>query len=258
MDAATGILLAAVGLAGGIITAIVGGSSLLIFPAMLAAGLPPILANTSSAVAMAPSNLAAAIADRESIPAWDRSFAGLMVVALLGSIAGALLLLWTSEAAFTAMVPALVGGATALFAFADRIKRLASRYARSLVEDGAAGDVARLVMFAPIAVYGGYFGAAMGVMLLSILALGRNADFRRINAVKNILATLVSVVAVAIFVSRGAVAWPQALAVMAGALIGGFLGGRLVRVLPTELLRWIVIVVGAGLAIYYAWRYWRV
>ncbi|MCK6454807.1 MAG: sulfite exporter TauE/SafE family protein, partial [Alphaproteobacteria bacterium] len=81
--------------------------------------------------------------------------------------------------------------------------------------------------------------------------------FRAINAVKNILASLVSVVAMAIFVWQGSVAWPPALAVMAGALVGGFIGGKLVRVLPTGLLRWIVIVVGAGLALVYAWRYWR-
>ena len=254
----TALLLASAGLAGGVITAVVGGSSLIIFPAMLAAGLPPILANTSSTVAMTPSNLAAAIADRESIPPWNRSFVGLMVVAPLGSVTGAMLLLYTSDAAFTAMVPALVGGATLLFAFSGHIKRFAARHAHALTVEGGASDMARLVMFVPIAIYGGYFGAAMGVMLLSILALGHDSDFRRINAIKNILGTLVSVVAVAIFVWRGAVVWPQALAVMAGALVGGFLGGKLVRVLPTELLRWIVIVVGAGLALLYAWRYWRV
>ena len=257
MEVLTALALAALGLAGGVITAIVGGSSLIIFPAMLAAGLPPILANTSSTVAMTPSNLVAALADRESIPPWDRSFVGLMIVALLGSVSGAILLLYTSEAAFTALVPLLVGGATLLFAFADHIKRFAGRHARPLTVAGGASDAARVVMFVPIAIYGGYFGAAMGVMLLSILALGHESDFRRINAIKNILGSLVSVVAVAIFVWRGAVVWPQALAVMAGATIGGYLGGRLVRVMPTALFRWIVIIVGAGLALVYAWRYWR-
>jgi uncharacterized membrane protein YfcA len=258
VEAATVLLLVGAGLAGGVITAIVGGSSLLTFPALLAAGLPPILANSSSTVAMTPSTLAAAVADRESIPAWNRGFAAMTVVAFAGSVAGAWLLLWTPEAAFTGLVPALVGGATALFAYADHIKRLALRHASRLVDDDAPGHVARLAMIAPIAVYGGYFGAAMGVMLLSVLALGRDADFRRINAVKNLLGTLIGLVAAAIFVWRGAVAWPQALAVMLGALVGGFLGGRLVRVLPPGLLRSIVIVVGSGLALYYAWRYWRV
>jgi len=257
MEIATAAMLAAVGLAGGIITAIVGGSSLIVFPAMLAAGLPPILANTSSTVAMTPSNLVAAYADRESIPPWDRAFVGLAVVALLGSCAGALLLLYTSEAAFTALVPFLVGGATALFAFSNHVKRWASRYTSRWARDGDGSAALRLILFAPIAVYGGYFGAAMSVMLLAILSIGHAGDFRQINTIKNILSTVVGVVAVAIFVARGMVSWPHAITVMVAASIGGYIGGRLVRVMPQRLFRAIVITVGVGLSLVYAWRYWR-
>jgi uncharacterized protein len=258
MELLTILLLASVGLAGGIITAIVGGSSLIVFPAMLAAGLPPILANTSSTLAMTPSNLAAALADRESIPPWEPAFVGLVLVALLGSMAGAALLLYTPNEAFTALVPLLVGGATALFAFANHVKRWASRYTSRWAADGDGSAALRLVMFAPVAVYGGYFGAAMGVMLLAILSVGHAGSFRQINAIKNLLSTVVSLVAVTIFVARGAVVWPQAIAVMVGALVGGYIGGRLVRVMPTTLLRGIVIGVGAGLSLLYAWKYWRV
>lgn len=257
MDLGTGALLASVGLAGGIMTAIVGGSSLIVFPAMLAAGLPPILANTSSTVAMTPSNLVAAYADRESIPPWDRSFLGMAIVALLGSCAGALLLLYTTDAAFTALVPLLVGGATALFAFANHVKRWASRYISRWAADGDGSAALRLILFAPIAVYGGYFGAAMSVMLLAILSIGHAGDFRQINTIKNILSTVVSIVAVAIFVSRGIVSWPHAITVMIAAMVGGYIGGRLVRVMPQTLFRAIVIAVGVGLSLVYAWRYWR-
>lgn len=257
MEFATIALLAGVGLAGGIMTAIVGGSSLIVFPAMLAAGLPPILANTSSTVAMTPSNLVAAYADRESIPPWDRSFVGLAIMALLGSCAGALLLLYTSDAAFTALVPFLVGGATALFAFSNHVKRWASRYTSRWAADGDGSAALRLILFAPIAVYGGYFGAAMSVMLLAILSIGHAGDFRQINAIKNILSTVVSIIAVAIFVSRGIVSWPHAITVMIAAMVGGYIGGRLVRVMPQRLFRAIVIAVGVGLSLVYAWRYWR-
>lgn len=258
MEIVTALLLAGAGLAGGVITAIVGGSSLLIFPAMLAAGLPPILASTSSTVAMTPSSLAAALADRERIPQWNHGFFGLLAVSVLGTVAGAMLLLYTSQAAFTALVPVLVGVATGLFAFSDHIKRSIARRAARSADGARFGNAVRLAMVAAIAVYGGYFGAAMSVMLLAVLSLGHDSDFRTINTIKNILSALVGAIAAAIFVWQGMVAWPPALAVMAGALIGGFLGGKLVQVLPTELLRWIVIVVGAGLAIVYAWRYWRV
>jgi uncharacterized membrane protein YfcA len=257
MEIATIAMLAGVGLAGGVMTAIVGGSSLIVFPAMLAAGLPPILANTSSTVAMTPSNLVAAYADRESIPPWDRSFIGLAVVALLGSCAGALLLLYTSEAAFTALVPLLVGGATALFAFSNHVKRWASRYTSRWAADGDGSAALRLVLFAPIAVYGGYFGAAMSVMLLAILSIGHAGDFRQINAIKNILSTVVSIIAVAIFVARGVVSWPHAVTVMIAASMGGYIGGRLVRIMPQRLFRAIVITAGVGLSLIYAWRYWR-
>jgi uncharacterized membrane protein YfcA len=257
MELVTIALLAGVGLAGGVMTAIVGGSSLIVFPAMLAAGLPPILANTSSTVAMTPSNLVAAYADRESIPPWDRSFLGLAIVALLGSCAGALLLLYTSDAAFTALVPFLVGGATALFAFSNHVKRWASRYTSRWAADGDGSAALRLILFAPIAVYGGYFGAAMSVMLLAILSIGHAGDFRQINTIKNILSTVVSIVAVAIFVSRGIVSWPHAITVMVAAMVGGYIGGRLVRVMPQRLFRAIVIAVGVGLSLVYAWRYWR-
>ncbi|MCC7047293.1 MAG: sulfite exporter TauE/SafE family protein [Alphaproteobacteria bacterium] len=258
MDAVTTLLLVCAGLAGGIITAVVGGSSLLVFPVMLAAGLPPILANTSSTVAMTPISLAAALADRERIPPWDRSFLGLLVVSVLGTVTGSLLLLFTPQAAFMAVVPLLVGAATALFAFSDRIKRAIARRAAASANGARTHTVVQLWMVAAIAVYGGYFGAAMSVMLLAALALGHEGDFRTINTIKNILSALVGAIAATIFISQGAVGWPQALAVMLGALVGGYLGGKLVRVLPSVLLRWIVIVVGAGLATYYAWRYWRV
>ena len=111
-------------------------------------------------------------------------------------------------------------------------------------------------MFVPVAVYGGYFGAGMSVMILAILSVSRGEEFRTANVIKNLLSALTSFVAVIVFVFQGVVAWPPALLVMAGAVIGGFLGGRLARVLPSEAMRWIVINVGTVLTIIYAYRYW--
>jgi hypothetical protein len=114
----------------------------------------------------------------------------------------------------------------------------------------------RLLLFAPVAVYGGYFGAGMSVMLLAILSLGDKDDFRATNVIKNLLAGLTSLVAAVVFVFQGMVAWPPTMVMMGGALIGGFLGGRLARVLPPNLIRGIVITVGTILTVIYAWRYW--
>ena len=249
---AAGALLAS-GLAGGVVTAVVGGASLITFPALLAAGLAPVIANASNTVALAPGNLVAALADRERMPAWDRSLLSLVAIAMLGSVAGAVLLLLTPERAFTALVPVLIGAATALFAGADRVRRrLAARPGPR--QRWPAGT--RLLLFAPIAVYGGYFGAGMSVMLLAVLSAAFYGDLRTANVVKNLLSGLTSVLAVAVFAAQGVVAWTPALVMMAGALAGGFAGGRLARVLPARWLRGAVIAVGAVLTVLYARRYW--
>ena len=252
MDSHAGLLLFAAGLAGGIITAMVGGASLICFPALLAAGLPPIIANASSTVALTPGNLVAGLADLERMPRWDRAFAALALIAIVGSVAGAALLLATPEKAFTAAVPLLIGFATILFALSGRIRVwLASRTANRASSTGWSS-----LMFVPVAIYGGYFGAGMSVMILAILLMSRTDEFRTANVIKNLLSALTSFVAVVVFVFQGVVAWPPALLVMAGAVIGGFLGGRLARVLPSEAMRWIVITVGTVLTIIYAYRNW--
>ena len=252
MDGQSGLLLFAVGLAGGIITAMVGGASLITFPAMLAAGLPPIVANASNTVALTPSNLVAGLADLERMPRWDRSFVGLTLVAVAGSVAGAALLLATPEKAFTAVVPLLIGFATVLFALSGRIRFwILSRTPHRAPSTGWSS-----LLFAPVAVYGGYFGAGMSVMILAILSVSRADEFRTANVIKNLLSGLTSFVAVGVFVFQGMVAWPPTLALMAGATIGGFLGGRLARVLPPAAMRWIIIAVGTILTAVYAYRYW--
>ena len=251
MDAQTGLLLFGAGMAGGVVTAMVGGASLITFPALLAGGLPAVVANASNTVALTPGNLVAALADIERLPRWDRSFLAVSGVCAAGSVAGAALLLLTPEKAFTALVPLLIGFATLLFALSGPIRAwIVSRASTS----GGAGAAA--LLFAPVAVYGGYFGAGMSVMLLAILSVTRPDDFRAINVIKNLLASLTSVVAVLVFVAQGVVAWPPTLVVMAGAALGGFAGGRLVRVVSPDLMRWAVIAVGTILTVVYARRYW--
>jgi len=252
MDGTSVLLLFAAGLAGGVVTAIVGGASLITFPAMLAAGLPAIVANASNTVAMSPGNLIAAVADLERRPRWDRSFVGLVLICVGGSIGGALLLVATPAAAFTAVVPALIGFATLLFALSGRIRQWIVAHR----EPAASADRLSRLLFLPVAIYGGYFGAGMSVMLLALLSVSRGDDFRTANVLKNLLSGLTGLVAVVVFIERGVVDWSPTLAMMAGALTGGFVGGRLVRVLPPPLVRWIVIVLGSALTVIYAWRYW--
>jgi len=149
-------------------------------------------------------------------------------------------------------VPVLIGLATILFAVSGRIRGwIASRAAR-----GVSSHRLGMLLFAPVAVYGGYFGAGMSVMLLAILSVSRADEYRANNVVKNLLSALTGLVAVAVFIHQGVVAWPPTLTTMAGGLVGGFLGGRLARVFPAEVARGVVITVGAALTLVYAWRYW--
>jgi uncharacterized membrane protein YfcA len=256
MDGASGLMLFGAGLAGGVVTAVVGGASLITFPALMAAGLPAIVANASNAVALMPGNFVGGIADLERLPRWDRSFVGLIAVCVAGSVAGAVLLLVTPERAFTVVVPLLIGLATILFAGAGRIRRWILARAARPHGTPVSSEGLRLLLFAPVAVYGGYFGAGMSVMLLAILSVSATDDFRATNVVKNLISGLTSLVAVVVFVFQGIIAWPPTMIMMAGALVGGFLGGRLARVLPPDLMRGVVITVGTILTMIYAWRYW--
>lgn len=256
MGGLSGLMLFGAGLAGGIVTAVVGGASLITFPALLAAGLPPIVANASNAVALMPGNFGGGFADLERLPRWDRSFVSLIAVCIAGSVAGAGLLLVTPERAFTAVVPLLIGLATLLFAGVGRIQRWIQSRAGRPNGPRVSSDGLRLLLLPPVAVYGGYFGAGMSVMLLAIFSVSATNDFRATNVIKNLLSGLTSLVAVVVFVVQGMVAWPPALVMMGGALVGGFLGGRVARVLPPDLVRGIVITVGTILTLVYAWRYW--
>jgi uncharacterized membrane protein YfcA len=255
MDGASVAMMFGAGIAGGIVTAIAGGSSLITFPALLAAGLPPIVANASNAVGLLPGNFMAGFADPESLPRWNRSLLALVLVCVAGSVAGAVLLLVTPEKAFTAVVPLLIGFATLLFAMSGRVRLWIESRPTAGGRAHMSADGLKILLLIPVAIYGGYFGAGMSVMLLGILSVGIG-EFRTTNVIKNLLAGLTSLVASIVFVVQGMVAWPPVMVMMVGALIGGFTGGRLVRVLRPELVRWIVIVVGTILTAVYARRYW--
>jgi uncharacterized protein len=248
-------LLAGAGLAGGLINALAGGATLLTFPAMLAAGLPPVIANASNAVAIAPGHAIAALADRERLPRFDARFAGLALVTLIGGTAGAVLLLVIPERLFVLPVPGLIGFATLLFAAAPKIQ------AQIKMRQDDRHGANRTSLWGPTAlaataVYGGFFGAGLGVLLTAVLAITQGDDLRAIKVMKNLLATIVSVATVVVFSFQGAVRWPETLVMLAGAVGGGYVGGHLIRILPASVIRHIVIVAGIGMTLIYARQYW--
>ena len=176
----------------------VGGASLICFPALLAAGLPPIVANASSTVALTPGNLVAGFADLERMPRWDRAFAEPGADRHRGKRGRRGALARDTREAFTAVVPLLIGFATILFALSGRIRL----WILSRTADHAPSAGWSSLLFAPVAVYGGYFGAGMSVMILAILSVSRADEFRTANVIKNLLSGLTSFVAVVVFVLR--------------------------------------------------------
>jgi uncharacterized membrane protein YfcA len=252
MDWTIVILLFAAGIAGGVINALAGGATLITFPVMLAAGLPPIMANASNAVAISPGHLIAALADREKLPPFDRHLGLSIVVSLIGSLIGALLLIALPERLFVLPVPGLIGFATLLFAFAPQIQSWATQRRAG----AAPSTVWGMTVLGGVSVYGGFFGAGLGVMLTAVLAIADPTDIRKVKVLKNLLASSVSVAAMAIFIVQGVVRWPETALMLLGALLGGYAGGHLVRVLPARTVRQAVIVAGVGMTVIYAIRYW--
>ncbi|MFC7288150.1 sulfite exporter TauE/SafE family protein [Herminiimonas glaciei] len=252
MDALIIALLFISGIAGGMINALAGGATLITFPVMLAAGLTPVIANASNAVAVAPGHLIAAFADREKLPTANKQLIISLLLCVVGGVLGALLLLTLPDRLFVLPVPALIAFATLLFALAPAISAWAERRRAGAEASGMHGYAALGVA----SIYGGFFGAGLGVILTAVLSLAEPNDIRKVKVMKNLLATAVSLAAITIFIVQGAVQWRATLIMLGGALLGGYVGGLLVRVLPASVVRWFVIVAGIVMSIVYARRYW--
>lgn len=256
MDLATAALLGAAGLAGGTVASLAGGAALITFPTLIAVGLTPISAIASNIAALTPGSLIAALSDRTQLPPVDRGFVGLVLASVIGAGIGAALLMVTSNRVFEILVPLLIGFATILFAFGERIS--AAVRARSLARHGREPEIklTSIPMLLPVSVYGGYFGAGLGVLLVAVLQLATSGEYRPANATKNLVAALNGTVAAMVFAAQGSIAWPATLVMMCGGLVGSVIGARIARHAPREIMRYVVTAIGIVLTAVYAWRYW--
>ncbi len=246
------VLLFAAGALGGGINSVAGGATLFTFPAMLIAGLPPIVANASSSLALTPGHLIAAIAERDKLPLREKSFWLTLLISIVGGVVGALLLFATSERVFAAIIPVLIGGATLIFGFGKKLQAwLSSKNVTRL--DSA---LARNLTMIPVAIYGGFFGAGMGVILMAAFAITSRWEIRTANAAKNLLGACANWSAIAIFMVNGLIWWKPAIVMLSGAIIGGVLGARLLKSIAATTMRSIVVVAGTLMTIVYVWRNW--
>ncbi len=249
------LLIALAAVAAGAVNAIAGGGTLISFPALMAVGVPAVAANVTNTVALVPGYLGATFAQAKDLQGQERRLRLLVPTAVLGGLAGGLLLLNTSERLFSQLVPWLILLACGLLAMQDRVRRWVASRSSQQERPANARESAWVVLpvFAA-AVYGGYFGAGLSVIILAVLALVFDDTLTRLNGLKQALAFSTNVAAALFFVFSGRVVW-QAAAVMAvGALIGGALGGRLAsRVRPVTLRR-VVVSIGVVVALIYLVR----
>lgn len=249
------LMLIGAGVCAGLLSSIVGGAAVISYPALLAAGLMPQTAVASNLLAIMPGTLLAAISDRSQLPPFNRAFAGLIFASITGAAAGAILLMLTPVRVFEVLVPLLLGFATLLFAFAEKLSVWLKSRAKARGHD-ITFNITSLKMLLPVSFYGGYFGAGVGVLLLGVFTLATSGDYRSANVTKNFVTSLNSLTAAIIFVVQGAIAWPQTLALMTGTIAGGLIGAYVARLIPQRIMRVFIVVVGAVLTIAFAARYW--
>ncbi|WP_194724977.1 sulfite exporter TauE/SafE family protein [Noviherbaspirillum malthae] len=227
----TMILVFSAGMVAGGMNALAGGGSFVSLPALIAAGVPPVQANTSSTVALFPGGLASAWAYRDGLrPVGSVSLRALLAATLCGGLVGALLLLRTSSAAFTYVLPWLLLVASIALAFGRRIgEALRARW-------NIHAHAVLAVQFA-LGIYGGYFGGAVGIMMIAVWGLLDNTNLKQLNAPRTLLVSAANVVAVLAFIAANAVRWPETLVMLVGAIIGGYGGARIGRRARPEIIR---------------------
>jgi uncharacterized membrane protein YfcA len=245
-------------LAAGAVNAVAGGGTLLTFPSLLAVLSPygadaAVIANATSTVALVPGSLAGAWGYRSELQHARRWALVLLGPSLLGGAVGSLLVTRLDRRVFAALIPWLILAAAVLFL----IQPLAGRLRRKRTATPPRGALGALVFFQfLVAVYGGYFGAGIGILMLASLGWMGLSDVHQMNAVKTLMAVAINGVSVVIFMAENVVRWDYALAMAAASILGGYLGARAARRVPQPLVRWFIVAVGFGLAAYFFYQQW--
>ncbi len=234
------------GLMAGTVNSIAGGGSLITFPLLVSLGLPGVAANVSNAVSVAPGYFAGALGGRPDLAGQGRRIRTIIPTVVAGTLCGSALLLFTPRAVFDVVVPFLLLAAAAMMAFQNRLRALAGH-----PRDNSPRRSAVLLQAAVFTcgVYGGYFNAAMGVLLIAALALVLDEPLRRISALKNVFSAIVGLTTVLVYSAFGPVNWAVVAILAPATMAGGYLGARLARRLPAEVLRWTIVVFAVAVAV---------
>lgn len=237
----------------GMMNSVAGGGTLVVFPTLLWIGVEPIRANVTCTVALWPGSLGAMVGFRRELGDSRRLMLLLGAPSVAGGLIGAVLLLMTPSRLFAAIVPYLILFATILFAAGEPITRRFALFSKSGSDRGSAptrGWWTGAILFQfLVAIYGGYFGAGIGILMLAALAMMGLMDIHQMNGLKNFFAVCINIVAAAYFIASGRVEWPYALVMVIGAIAGGYGGAGLARRLGRRFVRGAVIAIGLGMAV---------
>ncbi len=249
------ILLFTAAVLAGAMNSVAGGGSFFSFPALIFTGVPPIPANATNTVAVWPGSVASVFSYWHCLPRSARVMVPLITVSIIGGVVGALVLLHTPQATFMTLVPYLFGIATLLFAFGKRLTRKLGQVVKRTGPPSWPTIVGLTFVQFFIALYGGFFGGGMGILMLAMLEMIHIEDIHAMNGLKALLGTAINGAAVVTFIIAREVVWPQALLMIVGAVAGGYGGAHFAQKLDPRWVRATVICVGAGMTIYFLWRY---
>ncbi len=240
---------------GGAINSVAGGGSFISFPALLFTGVESITANATNTVALWPGSMASAGAYRNELDAQKHVLLSMGFSSLLGGIIGAQLLLSTRPATFERLLPYLLLTATLLFTFGGAFTSKFKSRVGEVKAPGWVGQVGVCLLQFVIAVYGGFFGGGIGILMLATLSLMGMTHIHTMNALKTVLGSLINGVAVVMFVIAGKVIWPQAVVMIAGAIIGGYFGAHYAKKMEPAKIRLFVILIGFSMTAWFFYRY---
>ena len=239
------------GALGGALNSVAGGGSFIAFPALLWTGVPPIPANATNTIALWSGTTASGGAYRKRLDVPRRMMIPLLAASLIGGVAGAILLLRTPGQTFMRVLPWLTLGATLLFAFG---RKIAGNRGSVIQQETTRRALAGATLFQLcVGVYGGYFGGGMGIVMLAMLSTLGMSDIHAMNALKTVMGSVINGVAVVTFVLARAVYWKHGVVMIVGAIAGGYLGAHYAMKLPQAWVRTFVVLVGAGMTVYFFW-----
>ncbi|GAA3801031.1 sulfite exporter TauE/SafE family protein [Streptomyces chiangmaiensis] len=237
------------GIWSGAINSVVGSGTLVTFPVLVALGYPPLTATTSNAIGVAPGSISGAIGYRRELTGFWPQVARLSVASFFGAICGTILLLSLPTKAFESFLPVLVGLAVALVIVQPKVSRwITKRREADGVEETDHRKITPLLLFFTflIGIYGGYFTAAQGVLMMAVMGMMLSEPLQRLNGTRNVLSALVNVVAGTIYALNAPISWPVAAILAVGSTLGGQLGAKIGLKLKPAMLRGVIVVVGVG------------